>query len=158
MYLGLCVFGGLCRLVVLMGLCWVLGNIYVQSATRAGGRMLWFLWCSARRAYVGFTSRVVVLQVIGCAVPVLWWCLPLLVVPLYILTAGNGARAHGARAKASAQSFFLSVCCRYREQTDSQYSQPRRKGTEPICKLKQPHDAVSMLCAVIYHLGTRSSC
>jgi hypothetical protein len=49
-------------------------------------------------------------------VPVLWWCPPLLVVPLCTLTAGNGAaRAHGAngaRAKAGAQSFFLSSTCR----------------------------------------------
>jgi hypothetical protein len=58
MYLGLCVFGYLCRLVVRLGLCWVLGNEFARSATRAGSRML---WCSARRAYVGFTGRVVVL-------------------------------------------------------------------------------------------------
>jgi hypothetical protein len=30
------------------------------------------------------------------------------VVPLRTLTAGNGARAHGARAKAGTQYFFLS--------------------------------------------------
>jgi hypothetical protein len=71
------------------------------------------LWCSVRRACVGFTSRVVVLParsqwVVGCVVPVLWWYLSFLVVPLCTLTAGNGARAHGARAKAGAQSFFLS--------------------------------------------------
>jgi hypothetical protein len=43
---------------LLLGLCWVLGNESVRSATRAGSRML---WCSARHAYVGFTGRVVVL-------------------------------------------------------------------------------------------------
>jgi hypothetical protein len=41
-----------------------------------------------------------------------WWCLSLLlvlfVVPLRTFPAGNGARAHGARAKAGTQSFFLS--------------------------------------------------
>jgi hypothetical protein len=113
MCLRLCVIGCPCRLAVLPGPCWVLGNGSALSATHAGGRML---WCSARRAYAGFTSLVVVPSVrcqwvIGCAVPVLWWCLPLLllvVIPLCTLTAANGARAHGARAKAGAQSFFLS--------------------------------------------------
>ena len=115
MSLGLGVFGYLCRLAVLLGLCWVLGSGSVRSATRAGSLML---WCSARRACVGFTSRVVLLpahcqSVIGCVAPVLWQCMSLqvvlLVVPLRTLTAGNGARAHGARAKAAGtQYFFLS--------------------------------------------------
>jgi hypothetical protein len=52
-----------CRLAVLLGLCWVLGNGYVRSAARASGRML--CWCSAGRACVGFTSHVVVLPVHG---------------------------------------------------------------------------------------------
>ncbi len=38
---------------------WVLGNGSVRSATRAGNQML---WCSAKRAYVGFTGHVVVLS------------------------------------------------------------------------------------------------
>jgi hypothetical protein len=46
--------------------------------------------------------------VVGCLAPVLWLCLSLLVVPLRTLTAGNGARAHGARAKAGTQYFFRS--------------------------------------------------
>jgi hypothetical protein len=87
----------------------------VQRATRAGSRMLWF---SARRACVGFTSHVVVLPahcrgVVGCVAPVLWQCMFLqvvlqLVIPLCTTTAGNGARAHGARAKAGTPYFFLS--------------------------------------------------
>ena len=77
MNLDVCVFGYLCRLAVLLGLCWVLGSEFVQSATHAGGQML---WCSARRACVGFTSHVVVLPahcrgVVGCVAPVLWQCM-----------------------------------------------------------------------------------
>jgi hypothetical protein len=116
MCLGLCVLGCLCRLAVLLGLCWALGNAYVRSATRGSGRVL---WCSVRRACVGSTGRVVVLPVhsrceIGCVAHVRWWCmspvgmLVLFVVPLRTFPAGNGARAHGARAKAGTQSFFLS--------------------------------------------------
>jgi hypothetical protein len=42
----------------------------------------------------------------------------LLVVPLRTLTAGNGARAHGARAKAGTQYFFLSFWwCQHRRCT-----------------------------------------
>jgi hypothetical protein len=48
---------------------------------------------------------------LGCVAPVLWRCMSLqvalLVVPLRTLTAGNDARAHGARAKAGTQYFFL---------------------------------------------------
>jgi hypothetical protein len=42
MYLGMGVFAGtyLCRLAVPLGLCWVLGNGSVRSATRAGSQML----------------------------------------------------------------------------------------------------------------------
>ncbi len=39
MYLGMGVFGYLCRLAVPLGLCWVLGNGSVRSATRAGSQM-----------------------------------------------------------------------------------------------------------------------
>jgi hypothetical protein len=96
-------------------MCWVLGNGSVQSATRTGSRML---WCSARRACVGFTSHVVVLPahcrgVVGCVAPVLWQCMFLQVVLLVIplnrtITAGNSARAHGARAEAGTPYSFLS--------------------------------------------------
>ena len=114
MCLGLCVLGCLCQLAVLLGQYWALGNASVRSATRGGGRVL---WCSVRRACVGSTGRVEVLPVhsrceIGCVARVRWWCLSLLlvlfVIPLRTFPAGNGARAHGARAKAGAQSFFLS--------------------------------------------------
>ena len=57
MNLDVCVFGYLCRLAVLLGLCWVLGSAFVRSATHAGGRML---WCSAKCACVGSIRRVVV--------------------------------------------------------------------------------------------------
>jgi hypothetical protein len=54
MCLSLCLFG--CRLVLALP---GAGDRFWLSATHAGGRML---WCSARRAYVGFTIRVVVLS------------------------------------------------------------------------------------------------
>ena len=110
MCLGLCVSACRCRLVVLLVLCWVLGSGSVLSVIRAGGQGT---CCSARRACGGFIGRVVELHVrcllmVGCVVSVLWLCLSLLVVPHRTNAAGNGARAHGVRAKVGAKSFFLS--------------------------------------------------
>jgi hypothetical protein len=124
-------------LAVLLGQYWALGNASVRSATRGGGRVL---WCSVRRACVGSTGRVVVLPVhsrceIGCVARVRWWCLSLLlvlfVIPLRTFPAGNGARAHGARAKAGAQSFFLSF---FHWQWSSQLgpAPPATSGPSPL--------------------------
>jgi hypothetical protein len=114
MCLGLCVLGCLCRLAVLLGLCWALGNASVRSATRGGGRRV--LWCSVRRACVGSTGRVVVLPVhsrceIGCVAHVRWWCLSLLlvlfVVPLRTFPAGKIFLSFFLLARPTQ----LQVCC-----------------------------------------------
>ncbi len=76
---------------------------------------------------------------VGVVVPVLLMCMPLQMPHHRTHTAGNGARAHGARAKAGAKSFFLSF----------------RRDTPDV---EQPCDALAASSCMPFTCSTMMGC